>query len=130
MRRTIALASIALLLSACAGGTPGARVATATSDMPAPAPDTRSTRGLEGVLGASPQSLTRQFGEARIDLSEGEARKLQFVSERCVLDVFLYPTQSRGEPVATHVEARERTGGQDTDRARCIAEVAMAARSR
>ncbi|MEL7519837.1 MAG: hypothetical protein AAFN48_12890, partial [Pseudomonadota bacterium] len=79
--------------------------------------------GLESVLGQRAGSLTQRFGKARIDLKEGDARKLQFLGTGCVLDIYLYPREERGEPVATHVEARSLSDGEDTDRARCIREV-------
>ena len=50
-------------------------------------------------------------------------RKLQFLGQGCVLDIYLYPPEPRAEPVATHVEARSRSDGGDTDRAACINEV-------
>jgi hypothetical protein len=84
--------------------------------------------GLDGVLGADATSLTRRFGGPRIDLTEGDARKLQFVSSACVLDIYLYPLNGRAQPVATHVEARQRDGGGVTDRAACISQVERTAR--
>jgi hypothetical protein len=48
-------------------------------------------------------------------------RKLQFTGEACVLDVFLYPPRQGAEPVATYVEARRPSDGQDVDRAACVA---------
>lgn len=77
-------------------------------------------RGLEGIIGQQANVLTRRFGKARIDLVEGDARKLQFVSKACVLDIFLYPTASGAQPVATHVEARQRKDGAAMDRQLCI----------
>lgn len=79
--------------------------------------------GVSSVIGERAQSLSARFGTARIDLTEGEARKLQFAGERCVLDVFLYPVAADTAPIATHVEARLRQDGADTDRAACIAEL-------
>ena len=80
-------------------------------------------RGLNGVIGAQARALTARFGRPRIDLVEGDARKLQFMGQTCVLDVFLYPLEAGREPVATHVESRLRTNGGQIDHARCIAEV-------
>ena len=80
------------------------------------------------LIGKSADALVRRLGETRIDLTEGDARKLQFVSGRCVLDVFLYPRTPGGEPVAAHVDARLRDSGADTDRGACIAEIERAAR--
>lgn len=132
MPRMIALFSALMLASACSVAPSGAGVGTVSS-APRPAtpafraPAVMGTAGLEGIIGERAGSLVRRFGEARIDLAEGDARKLQFTSDRCVLDVFLYPLQSNAEPVATHVVARERKGGGETDRARCIDDIERAA---
>lgn len=77
--------------------------------------------GLEGVIGATARQLTQQFGTARLDVWEGDARKLQFTGTPCVLDVYLYPTERATEPLATYVDARRASDGQDVDRAACVA---------
>ena len=84
------------------------------------APQILRLPGLEGVIEQDAASLTRQFGNPRLDVREGDMRKLQFGSEACVLDVFLYPLRNGAEPVATHVEARRASDGQDVDRAACV----------
>ena len=76
--------------------------------------------GLEGVIGASAADLKRQFGEPRIDVYEGDARKLQFGGPACVLDVYLYPAAAGREPQATYVEARRASDGKDVDRVGCV----------
>jgi hypothetical protein len=76
--------------------------------------------GLEGVIGADTDDLTRQFGPARLDVWEGDARKLQFSSNACVLDVYLYPPSPGAPPEATYVDARRASDGQDVDRAACV----------
>lgn len=130
--RSAALIGALTLLAGCAG-----QVAIPTTNAPIGGPPASSTppsapvrspsvmraEGLDGVIGQRASALTSRFGQARIDLAEGDARKLQFISERCVLDIYLYPMSSGAEPVATHIEARERRGGADTDRRRCIREV-------
>ena len=58
---------------------------------------------------------------ARLDVVEGDARKLQFSGEPCVLDIYLYPMRKGGEPAATYVDARRSSDGLDVDRASCIA---------
>jgi len=135
----------ALSLSACSTGIsklPGVNAPTSTARAPVTRPTPPATQppatqppgafrnapvqnaaGLEGVIGARAAALTQRFGAARIDLIEGDARKLQFLGSDCVLDIYLYPRQPRAEPTATHIEARSRTNGDDTDRARCIREV-------
>jgi len=80
----------------------------------------QSLPGLEGVIGADQQSLVRQFGMPRLDVIEGDARKLQYSSSACVLDIYLYPPGAGAEPQATYVDARRASDGQDVDRATCI----------
>lgn len=135
---------LGLLLAAC-GGT-GTRVAstgapatsappprTATVKIPPtrPAPPVQQSAdpmapkvmqipGLEGVIGANAMELQRQFGLARLDVYEGDARKLQFVGEACVLDVYLYPLRKGAEPTATYVDARRASDALDVDRAACV----------
>ena len=77
--------------------------------------------GLEGVIGAGPDELARQFGPARLDVWEGDARKLQFIGSACVLDIYLYPPAAGSPPEATYVDARRASDGQDVDRAACVA---------
>ena len=77
--------------------------------------------GLEGVIGVDSATLQRMFGRPRLDVWEGDARKLQFSGEACVLDVYLYPLRPGGEPTATYVDARRASDGIDVDRAACVA---------
>lgn len=85
------------------------------------APQIMQGPGLEGVIRADAAALARQFGQPRLDVVEGDMRKLQFGGNSCVLDVFLYPLQRGGTPVATWVQARRASDGQEVDRAACIA---------
>ena len=85
------------------------------------APQIQRVAGLERVIQRDAATLTRQFGTPRLDVREGDMRKLQFSSTACVLDVFLYPLQQGGEPVATWVDARRASDGQEVDRAACVA---------
>ncbi len=112
-------------LAACSPSlrSPPVSASAAPAASSVPAPQIQRGEGLESVIGESTMSLTRRFGRARIDLSEGDARKLQFISQNCVLDIFFYPLERGSTPVATHVEARQRKGGGDADRAGCIEEV-------
>lgn len=88
--------------------------------IPLPPPRIQSLPGVEGVIGATSAELIREFGPARLDVWEGDARKLQFTGTACVLDIYLYPTTSGAEPKATYVEGR-RSDGRDVDDAACIA---------
>lgn len=131
------LSSLALpaLLAACGGGgsanPPPVRSAS-TRPVPATkpvAPPTATFRkatpmaaaGLEGVIGANSAALGRLFGPPRLDVYEGDMRKLQFSGRACVLDVYLYPPAPKAEPEATYVDARRPSDGQDVDRAACVA---------
>lgn len=132
MRRALAFtALLATALAGCSGG--GGARKPATAARPAVAakprssivvvPEVMAARGLEGVIGAPAAALTGRFGQPRIDLAEGDARKLQFAGPTCVLDIYLYPLAAAAEPTATHVEARIRQGGAPVDPGACIREV-------
>ncbi|MEJ5977160.1 hypothetical protein WG901_10975 [Novosphingobium sp. PS1R-30] len=86
---------------------------------PPPVAQVQQLPGLEGVIGSTVATLNRQFGTPRLDVWEGDARKLQFSGTACILDVYLYPRAGGAEPQATYVDAR-RSDGRDVDRAACI----------
>ena len=88
------------------------------------APQIHRQPGLERVIERDATALLNTFGPPRLDVHEGDMRKLQFSGEACVLDVFLYPLRPRGEPVATYVDARRSSDGLDVDRAACVAALA------
>jgi hypothetical protein len=99
----------------------GCVAAPAPPPAAAPPPPALSPLGLEAVMGATAQRLIAQFGNPDLDLREGPARKLQFLGPACVLDAYLYPPgEGRGEPVVTHVDARQ-PDGREMDRASCVA---------
>ncbi len=133
MHRRVGFAlAFSALLSACGSAIPRPDSA---SRPPAPVPASRPAapvrpppeaqvlrvRGLESVIGANARSLVSQFGQPRLDVTEGDARKLQFSGQACVLDIYLYPTRSGAEPSATYVDARRGSDGLDVDRAACVA---------
>lgn len=133
MPKTPTALFLLLTVSACAGGSGAAPRPTMTTPAPSGtfrAPQIMQSAGVESIIGQPARALTRRFGEARIDLSEGDARKLQFASDGCVLDIYLYPLSANSTPVATHIEVRERQNGGEMDRARCIAQVESSNRSR
>ncbi len=112
-----AVALIALLLAAQA-------VAQSTGQRPATNPHRggalpSATEGAEPVLGRDARDLARLFGEARLDIREGPAHKLQYASERCILDAYLYAPRPGAEPVVTHIDTRA-PDGEAIDRAACI----------
>lgn len=123
------------LLGACAtgpdpGGTAPARAPTAApppqqvrvapSTTAFRAPRVMNVPGLEGVIGRNEAALANLFGAPRLTVNEGDAKKLQFTGEACVLDVYLYPLTPGGEPSATYVDARRASDGLDVDRAACV----------
>lgn len=124
-------ATLALLLASCGPSgvtsTPApprhGRVPATRQPVREPPRDPRfqSSPGLEGVIGADQKQLVRLFGEPRLDVWEGDARKLQFAGSACVLDVYLYPTSSSREPIATYVDARRASDAKDVDRGACVA---------
>jgi hypothetical protein len=124
-----------VLLAGCGGGgsgpvrstgAPPAKPARAAVRPPQrqvapPAPLIQTLPGVAGVIGATPGELIRQFGAPRLDVQEGDARKLQFAATPCVLDVYLYPPAPGREAQATYVDARRASDAQEVDRAACIA---------
>ena len=84
------------------------------------APHVERTAGLEGVIEQDAAALQRRFGQPRLDVRDGDMHKLQFAGTSCVLDVFLYPLRTGAEPVATFVEARRASDGQEVDQAACV----------
>jgi len=86
-----------------------------------PTPQVQALPGGDGVIGATPAELARQFGTPRLDVWEADARKLQYSGSACVLDIYLYPPAPGREPRATYVDARRASDGHEVDRAACIA---------
>ena len=112
-RNFLALALVPLI-AACATPIPQSSGQPSTGRTPPPrtvtVPPTNPRRASQ---------LEQIFGPARLDVLEGDARKLQFVGEQCVLDVYLYPLRPGAEPTATYVDARRSSDALDVDRAAC-----------
>jgi hypothetical protein len=132
--RFLAAALLALALSACSGGgvvgsapppphkrIKGVPMVREPARTPARDAAVQMAPGLEGVIGASQNQLVRELGAPRLDVWEGDARKLQFAGTACVLDVYLYPSTTSKEPHATYVDARRASDGKDVDRGACVA---------
>ena len=127
MKTTIALViGTSLLLAGCGGG---AAVSSGVNPRVSQAGLRPATNNHRATAIANPQpgeiigrdraALIAQFGQPRLDGAEGPATRLQFSSERCVLDAYLYPPRAGQAAVVTHVDARA-PDGSDTDRAACI----------
>ena len=112
-RRLAAPPLLALLAAGCA------TAPTAVAPF-AEKPASLHEAGLERVIGRTASQLVALFGAADLDLREGQARRLQFVGPACVLDAYLYPGKAGGEPEVTYLDARL-PGGDDIDRASCVA---------
>ncbi len=136
MWRSMALSVIpCALLAACSSAPQGSKVASASvPEAVRPLPVRRAGRrkppapavqslpaGLEGIIGSTRADLVRQFGPARLDVWEGDARKLQYADAACVLDIFLYPAAEGREPQATYIEARRASDAREVDRLACVA---------
>jgi len=142
-RLSASAAALTLALSGCVTAPPAGTPATGGEaqrprptnpppmTVPTPAPSVRpgafipprvmNMPGLEGVIGSNAAALAAVFGTPRLQVREGDAMKLQFTREACVLDVYLYPLTQGAEPTATYVDARRASDGLDVDRARCVA---------
>jgi len=73
------------------------------------------------VVGLTARELVAHFGNPALQVRAGVGLKLQFRSNRCVLDAYLYPPESgSGVERVTYVETRL-PSGVATDQAACIA---------
>lgn len=130
--RNLALIAALGATSACAGSgfipapsnAPVYQPAAQSPPAPVRQPVRQPMRGPQSIIGQSAQALTARLGKTRIDLREGDARKLQFAGPTCVLDIYLYPREYGTQPVATHAEARLKDGGASIDSAACTSEIA------
>jgi hypothetical protein len=128
MRAVPAALALAALLAACGVqparpvSAPPPQITRPAAAPPPPRPQAQVQRlpGLEGVIGADARTLIDLFGSPRLDLREGDARKLQFTGEPCVLDIYLYPPDRGGTPRATYVSARRASDGREVDQASCV----------
>ena len=111
MRRLFLVST--LVLSACAAR-PEQPVVQSPTVVSQP-PKVRST-----ILGLTASELVGHFGNPALQVREGVGLKLQFRSNRCVLDAFLYPSESGGGVQrVTFVDTRL-PSGIAADQAACI----------
>ena len=108
--RRILLAST-LLLSACA------TAPRQPEPQPLPAAPPRAHSG--GLIGLSAAELVSRLGNPALQVREGTSLKLQFRTERCVVDAYLYPQAGNALRV-THIDTRA-PSGVDTNQAVCVA---------
>jgi len=112
MRRLI-LAST-LVLAACATRPQQPEVEATPVATPQPQP-----RG--SLVGLTASELVGHFGNPALQVREGVGLKLQFRSNRCILDAYLYPPETgSGVQRVTYVETRL-PSGVPTPQAACIA---------
>jgi hypothetical protein len=114
---TPALPILALFaLTACGETSINTRAQSPSAIAP---PIVRAPAGMDRVLGRDARSLTQLFGTPAQDVREENGRKLQFSSNDCILDAYLYPPARGREPVVTYVAART-LDGKDAERQSCI----------
>ncbi|MGN6154590.1 MAG: hypothetical protein ACTHN4_02510 [Sphingomicrobium sp.] len=113
MRRFLA-ASLTLLAAACATAP-----RTTSPEPVSEIPQSTHTRGQ--IVGLTAEELVRRLGTPALQIREGDSLKLQFRSDQCVLDAYLYPTGNAPYRV-TYVDARSRSLA-DVDQALCIASI-------
>jgi len=111
MRRFI-LAST-LVLAGCAAA-PQQPVA-----QPQPVPVTPAEPQTRRLLGLTAQEIVGQLGNPALQVREGSSLKLQFRTQRCVLDAYLYPSGGGGPLRVTYIDTRT-SSGVSTDQAACI----------
>jgi hypothetical protein len=114
----------ALTLAGCGGTSAKLPPPASVSSKPAPPPVFRPPPPGDPVLGWSAAAVTALLGPPRLDIREGAARKMQFVGENCIADVYFYAPKVQADPVATHIDTRGREG-EDVARAECIGALAV-----
>ena len=110
MRRYFAL-PLTILAAACATRPPE----TPTPQQPAVQPQPEAPTSLTGLTA---QDLIARFGSPQLQIREGNSMKLQFRSQECILDAYLYPSGNSGTLKVTHVDTR-RPSGADIPQAAC-----------
>ena len=118
MRRLVI--ALSLFVAACATA-PEQPVQQPTVVTPQQPPQRRSS-----IIGLTTSELVGHFGNPALQVREGTSLKLQFRSQRCVLDAYLDPSSPTGGVLrVTHVDARA-PSGVDTDQAACISALEIA----
>jgi hypothetical protein len=84
----------------------------------APPPAVVQPEASNSLTGLTAQDLVGRFGSPQLQIREGNSVKLQFRSQECVLDAYLYPSGNSGTLKVTHVDTR-RPSGADIPQAAC-----------
>lgn len=113
MRRVL-VTSVSMLLAACASAP---KPTQPVAELPPPSEHTRGA-----IMGMTASELVQRFGTPALQIREGESLKLQFRSDLCVLDAYLYPSGTAPHRV-TYVDTRTRSLGE-IDQALCIRSLA------
>ncbi|MFC3173992.1 hypothetical protein ACFOD9_07010 [Novosphingobium bradum] len=69
-------------------------------------------------------AILERLGRPVLFEREGDARKLQFRANGCVLDIYLYPAEASPDPRATFADARRRSDGRNVDKQACLDRIA------
>lgn len=72
-------------------------------------------------MGLTAEELVRRFGTPALQIREGTSLKLQFRSNLCVLDAYLYPIGNAPYRV-TYVDTRTKSLGE-VDQTLCVASI-------
>jgi hypothetical protein len=86
---------------------------------PPPPEAPRQTSELDRVMGQDARALMQMFGQPAQDVREASARKLQFATNDCILDAYLYAPMDGKDPVVTYITTRV-SDGRDAERNSCI----------
>lgn len=74
---------------------------------------------VQRLMGKDARLLIQMLGQPSQDIREGAGRRLQFASDACILDVYLYPAGPGATPVSTYMAARV-LDGREAERNSCI----------
>ena len=108
MRRLLVLSG-PFLLAACA---------TRPTAVQTPEAPVQAEHTAGGIVGQTADDLVHRFGTPALQIREGNSLKLQFRSDQCVLDAYLYPSGNAPYRV-TYVDTRTRALAH-VDQALCI----------
>ena len=109
--RLFLLCSSFVLLAACASGPQPIQ-------PPQPPPPAQQTRGA--VIGLTTEELVQRLGTPALQIREGSSLKLQFRSQFCVLDAYLYPPVGAAGPYrVAYVDSRS-PALASVDQATCL----------